>query len=355
MSAGLPGPTEPPNLNEMTPIQQAARVAATLAMVILPAACGDSTGPDPDRERVALTTRDGSQAALIVQDADGAARSRIHFTAVTDNVPGNLPPFLLPVNDATIRAMSTVRWDATGSRLAVVLSAAFDQSEIVVMNADGSRQRTMSPNTQVITSDIAWSPDGSRIAYTLSTGPAISGIELLMTEVASSRVTQLTSGSGLGAAGVALAWSASSDAVLYSEITDTGPGPLFQRLSQVNRIDIDTGDQVTIASDVPGEIAGISTDGEWVLLLRRMVPTGSGFSVDVVIRRLADGQETVLTDSPEPVQWAAVTAGERQVLIASSVIEGGLGFRTLSIDGRSPRTLASVETQATRVDIAPSR
>lgn len=359
--AGAGGPLTGPqrtesNVNAMRPIHQGMAWRAIILTVLLSAtaACSDATGPEAAIRRIALAARDGAQPALFVQDLDGMARSRIHFDGAADDVVGNLPPFLLPVRDASIRAFGPVRWSADGTRLAAVVAVAFDQSQVVIMNADGSDKRTVSPNTQIILSDAAWSPDGSHVAYIMSTAALAGAPDLFITKIATSDVTRLTEDGDLGV-GVALAWSASGDAVIWSEITDTGPAPLFQRLSTINRIDIETGARSTLAENVPGQVYGLSTDGEFALLVRRVADAGPQFLEDVVVRRLVGGQETVLNDIAEPIDWVSLTGGEESVLIATAVSGGGLRYRLIGTDSTGETVLESVETAATFVDVAPGR
>lgn len=302
-----------------------------------------------------MTGFDGQQPALFVLDDDGTARSRIHFDGVTDNVPGNLPPFILPVRDASIRALGPVRWSPDGNRLAAVVTVAFDQSQIVIMNADGSDKRTASANTQIIMSGIAWSPDGGKLAYTMSTVGA-GAIDLFVTEIQSSRVTRLTDGGSLSVPGVSVAWSADGDAVIWSEVTGTGPEPLFQRISRVNRLDIDTDKESTLGFDVPGQIFDISNDAEHVVIVRRAADAGTQFLEDVVVRRLEDAQETMLTAVPEPIEWAAFTADGERVIVASPLLAGsGLRFRLFRLDGSDETELTAADANATSLDLAPSR
>jgi dipeptidyl aminopeptidase/acylaminoacyl peptidase len=305
---------------------------------------------------MAMTGFELQQPALFVLDSDGTARSRIHFDGVSDDVPGNLPPFILPVRDASIRALGPVRWSPDGNHLAAVVTVAFDQSQIVVMNNDGSDKRTASINTQIIMSGIAWSPDASRLAYTMSTTAGAGGIDLFITEIESSRVTRLTEGAALGVPGVSLAWSADGEAVIWSEITGTGPEPLFQRISNVNRVDIETDIESTLGVDITGQIFGITDDGQHVVIVRRVADAGTQFLEEVVVRRLADGQETVLTDLPEPIDWAAFTAGDERVIVASPLFAGsGLRFRMYRLDGSDETELTAVDANATSLDLAPRR
>lgn len=338
-------------MNASTRFHQATAAIALLAV----AACGDSTGPGDDAVRVAFTEVDASgTATLNVQNLDGTDRSRIHFDGVSDNVPGNLPPFILPVTDQSIRAIGPVRWSPDGSRIAAIVTVAFDQSQVVVMDADGGAKRTASPNTQVIASNVAWSPDGTRIAYAMSTGPAVSGVDLFMTEIGAGRVTPLTTGASLGGPGVSIAWSADGTAVLWSLITDTGPAPLFERLSRINRIDIANAQESTVAVDVSGEVHGISTDGVSAVIVRNVAEDGASVLREAFVRNLADGTETTLTNTPDAIAWAAFTSGEDRVLIATDFMSVSLRFRLFEPDGSGSEPL-DIAGIATSVDLGPAR
>jgi hypothetical protein len=328
----------------------------TLAVLILSlAACDDNgTGPDDALRRVALTSRDNGRAALFIQREDGTERQRVHFDGVRDDIPGNLPQELLPVRDDRILAIGPVRWSPDGSQLAVVVTVAFDQSQVVVVDADGGNARAASPNTQIILSNVAWSPDGRSIAYTMSTLPHALGIDVFTTDLLQNRVQRVTTNASLGIAGVKLAWSGNAAALFVSRLTGEGGAPLFQPISRIVRITLASGQQNVVAEGLSGEVFGIATDGAWALLLRHTGTTPTGYLEQLVRRSLPGGPESLLTDVPQELAWAALTDGEQTVLftLPLSGNSDALDFRVVPAAGGSVKTLPGVESGATSADIS---
>jgi Tol biopolymer transport system component len=335
--------------------RRTAHFLAAAALASLVAAACDSHGTDPDVQtrRVALATRESGRARLVLQDLDGSSRERIHFDGIRDDIPGNFPQELLPVTDETILALSSVRWSPDGTKLAAVVTVAFDQSEVVVMDADGGNPRAASPNTQIILSSVAWSPDGSRLAYTMSTLPHALGVDLFVTDLVTNRVTRVTTGANLGLAGLQLGWAANGSSLYVSRVTGEGGAPLFERTSSISRIDVTTGAMTPVVADLAGEVFGIAAGGDFAILLRRTGRNGSDYLERVVRRGLPGGTESLLTEA-EPFAFAALTAADSELLLTTPV--GGadaLSWRLLPSSGGTASPLRSIETQANSADVQP--
>ena len=149
--------------------------------------------PEPaEQQTVALVELAGTRPAFYIQKSDGSGRTRIHFNGAVDEIPGNSP--LVPaLTDANILGLRSVKWSPDGTRIAFVATVAFDQAEVVVMKADGTDVRIVSPNYAYVLGDVDWSPDGTRIAYIMATQPGLRGLELFVSDVAGApRVTQVT-------------------------------------------------------------------------------------------------------------------------------------------------------------------
>lgn len=125
---------------------------------------------------------------LYTQNLDGSNRKRIHI----QNVEETITPILLGnINDETIMNRSDPRWSPDGTRIALVVDVAMDQSQLIVMDADGGNAKTASPDPQMVWCP-DWSPDGTKIAYALATSLWGTMTEIVITDLETDTWQQLT-------------------------------------------------------------------------------------------------------------------------------------------------------------------
>jgi Tol biopolymer transport system component len=286
-------------------------------------ACGDSatTAPTPSATQtssVAVTTFESTKPALFVQNVDGSSKKRIQFTNVRDDIPGNYAG--LTVGDANLLALGNPAWDPSGSgRIAVVATLAYDQSEIVVMRPDGTGE-VASINTQIISAGPQWSPDGKKIAYTMSTLPGFKGIDLFVTDLSTHTVKRLTTNANLAQS--AVRWSLDGQSVYYSKVT-AQPTPTDDYRNDIVQINVNTGAAKTIASDVFGQISSISKTGTRVLLTR-----GVGLARALIEHELA-GTERVLVSDVTYGRYSQTT--ENNVLVVTVGVSAGAVTNTFQV------------------------
>lgn len=266
-------------------------IALLLGAVL--AACSDSTNePIVERlPRVAITVFEGTRPILLAGDASTRSRTRIHFTGVTDPIPDNLPG-LLPT-DENLLALGAPSISANCWRIAVVATVAYDQSQIVVMDRNGNGADVASINTQIIGSNPEWSPDGTKLAYTMSTKPNFGGLDLFMTNLTTHTVTRLTTNEKLDLA--AIRWSIDGSVISYTRRSVSAPVP-GERVNELVRINVATGAEQVVASGIVGNVVAITRAGTRVLLTRRVATTG-GDSTEALIESTVGGSERTLVES----------------------------------------------------------
>lgn len=329
---------------------------AATAPASAPSLATAAAAPAGTQSLLAVTVVDRSGPALYLRDVAGTAFDTVHFDAVTNRIPGNYGR-LLPVHDTTINVLGPVRWSPSGGELAVVTSVAFDQSEVVVMRADGHNKRVASVDGQIIMSDVDWSPDGGSIAYTMSTLPFARGVDLFVTDLRTMRVTRVTNGYGLGLS--ELRWDSKGGAVYFTQWTgDTGAEP-YNRLSRVNIANVASGIVDVLAEGIVGDVQGISRDGTWALALRDALDARGGPTRELVLVPLARGvEERVLLVDPG-LKYAELVEGDREAIVAGSTggwygsadtwtlapLDGGAGAR---IAGLGPEVTSIAATRTAR-------
>jgi len=280
------------------------------------------------RDRLATIEVEGRFPALYIGTADGKERVRVRFENVRDRITGNYPAEYLPVRDETIFAMGPAKWSPDGQQLAVVVTLGFDQSQVVVMNADGRNMRTVSPNGQIILGDVDWSPDSRRIAYSMSTEPNARHVDLFVTDLVKDEVRRLTT-KGLFSVWDEYRWDAAGAGVFFTEFegwTDGGAN----RLSRVNYVSL-AGELTGTARQIAGDPQGLARDGSWAIVTRWPARDG-GTARELARVRVGGGEETVLASGD--LLYAELLEGDRElVLVASDAADPWSGVRQYRVFG----------------------
>ena len=319
------------------------RAALLAAALLVSTACSedDLTSPGaPEPATIAIVELEGTRPAFYVQKSDGSERRRIRFTGAVDEVPGNSP--LVPdLTDENILALRSVKWSPDGTRIAFVATTAHDQAEVVVMKADGSDARIVSPNYAYVLGDVDWSPDGTRVAYIMATLPGVRGLELFVSDVVGPpRVTKVTTNSGYRGLGGTIRFAANGTSVWISQITAEGGAPLFQSVGAVRRVDLATGVISSVLENIVGEVQAIAHSGAYVLVLRHKSLTNGVYDSQLVrvpiggITGGSTGGDQVRIDGGR-LDYARLTTDDSRVLL----LRAGTTFSTFGPFGGAEWTV----------------
>jgi dipeptidyl aminopeptidase/acylaminoacyl peptidase len=332
-----------------------ARAALAAAGLFLTIACSSDdepvTGPDPAEtdgaQSVALIELDGTRPAFYIQKADGSGRTRIHFTGAVDEVAGNSP--LVPaLTDANILALRSAKWSPDGTRIAFVATVAFDQAEVVVMNADGTKPRIVSPNYAYVVGDVDWSPDGTRIAYIMATQPSLRGLELFVSDVVGApRVTKVTTNSGYKGLGGTIRFVSTGSAVWISQVTGEQGGPLFENIGAVRRVELATGAITPVLENIAGEVQAVSRTGAWALVLRHKALNNGLYDNQLVrVPLIGTGPEQLLIDGGQ-LDVARLTSTD----VRAVVLRSGTRFTSLPVFGGTESSVRGTGADQLSADV----
>ena len=322
--------------------------------------CGGSSGGGDDgggigdpSARVAEVEYVDQKPALFVQDGNGANRQRIHFTGATDSIAGNGAD--LEVVDDAILAIGPLRWSPDGRRLAAVVTLAFEQSEIVVMNADGSNATVASVNTQIILGRPDWSPDGTRLVYGMSTLPLASGVDAFQTDLTTSTVTRLTEDADVGGPGGELRYASDGQSVLWSHATPGGDDPLADPKSSVKRLALGTGVVTDVATSLQGEVQGLFRDGTRALVARNESIDAGGRTVRSLRSVPLDGRGSEIELANGVLQYAVVMEGDARALtvidVSTDPSTPKIAYVTLPVTGEPGQLLGALGNSAVAADV----
>jgi len=281
---------------------------------------------------------------------DGAIRRQLHFSNVVDAIAGNDPSF--GVTDDKLVGLRSPALSPDGQRLAVVVSLAADQSEIVVIGVDGTAAEVASPNSALVIGGIAWSPDGAKLAYGTTTASDSGHVQLAVTNLSThavSRIPGVTVSSP-----TAIQWSPDGKSLVVA--THAGATPTPNVSSTLIQLDVATGAKQTVAAGITGEITSISSTGTRVLLTRT-ADSDSGVTTQLVEHTVGGSERVVI--SFDAVGGHYVAASEEIAVVTGRVTIGGhtsveVFVRNLQTGvGLEVGTGASISVDASPTDTTP--
>jgi TolB protein len=186
------------------------RRAVLLIAVLLLVACGGGDGGvELTGREIAFTVNDNGWGEIWLMAPDGSDRRRL-----TDSRPSE--------SDAS--GASSPAWSPDGTRIAYSAQTGTEEedqtlSEIYVMNADGTGQERLTTNDD-FDADPVWSPDGARLAFTQATGVGTdavrSGIAVMDADGGPARQITRTRGSSFDGAP---AWSPDGSRIVFTRAT----------------------------------------------------------------------------------------------------------------------------------------
>jgi hypothetical protein len=312
---------------------------APLAALLSLAACADQSSPSPTAplgtpqavlvpsrggDRVASIEWEGSTPRLYLQNLDGTDRVRVSFAHVSDHVQGNYSPRQLPVTDESLMRISRVRWSPDGRYLAAIVAPASDALQVVLVSADGRAMRTVSPNSQYLWGNVDWSPDASRIAYIMATGPFGLRPDIFVTKLGPDEVTRVTTGARLSGYD-AIRFDSKGGRILFTEHlgwADDGENSL----SRLASVDLATG-TITRGEEVVGEPQGFARDGSWALFIRTV--SFAPYTRELFSLPSGGGRATVLASGS--LGSADVAENDREAVLSSWSDDGTATFSVIGL------------------------
>lgn len=228
--------------------------------------------PSRGNDRLATIEWEGRNPRLYLQNLDGTDRVRVRFDHVSDHVVGNYSPLQLPVTDETLTRITSAKWSPDGRYLAVTVAPATEALQVVLVSADGRALRTVSPNSQYLWGSVEWSPDASRIAYIMATGPYGLLPDIFVTELGRDRVQRVTTGAEVSGYD-AMRFDATGTRLFFTEHLGFADDQI-NSLSQLASVDLATG-AITRGETVVGDPQAIARDGSWALFARTVGGTPS--------------------------------------------------------------------------------
>jgi hypothetical protein len=327
------------------------RGALLASAVLTLAACGEdptaptATGPRGAviasalrEDKLATVEWEGRFPALYIQNGDGSGRFRVHFTNVHDKIEGNWPAEMLPVSDDHIIAMGRPTWSPDGQQLAIVVSVAFDQSQVIVMNADGRQLRTESLNGQYIMGDVDWSPDSRRIAYSMATQGHARFVDLFITDLVMEKVQRITKEGRFGVYDQ-YRWDANGTGLWFTQF-DSWSEDGWNRIARVHHWS-PSGQVDVLEEKAFGDLQALSRDGSFGLSVRY---TKEG-QQEFVRQPLQKGGEELVLARGE-FRYAQLLEGDAEAILAWYDARGAGSYSVHSMVTGEDRGLLKIAPNA---------
>ena len=346
------------NFRELGPVKcpmKFSKLALAASALFVVAACSESPTELSDDTQIIATHSayielENNRPVLYVDGPADAAPRRVHFTGDADDIPGNNP--LVPkLTDANILALRSPRWSPDGSQLAFVASTAFDQAEVVVINADGTRPRVVSINYQYVMGDVDWAPNGKSLVYAMSTRAGAQGLELFISDLEPRTVRQLTQSSGYSGLGGVVRFDATGANVYFSKVTREQPTAPFNAISDVRRVSAAGGAITNVATDIVGEVQAIERSGAGALVMRATSWPGDGNIPRELSRVSLTGSAPHTLASSTRLQSAHLTADDAFAVFLTETTGGtGFAYQIMPVAGGTPLMLRNVNNGSGGMD-----
>ncbi len=291
--------------------------------------------------RVAYVEYTAAGRPLIwVQRPDGTDRRQLHFTGIVDDVPEQ-DPSAPTVTDEHVRSVHQLAWSPDGVHLAVVVSTAIDQGEVVVLDADAGGGAVVSYNGQYVMPALDWSADGRKLAFVMSTQPRAGGLELVVSDVPAHRWRRVTTGANLRGLSVQLRFVPDGNTVIVSRVEDQGTSSPWDWHSTLLRVDVATGARPTIESLFTGRIDAMRRDLTAVYAMRNRTDGGGtlvarGIEISSADAVVADGATLIS---------AAATPRDGTLLLTHDARSAG------STDNAYQYRVVGLPDDTTRIDV----
>jgi TolB protein len=185
------------------------RAILLVAAIMLVGCGGDDAGVELTGGEIAFTVNDNGWGEIWLMAPDGSDRRRL-----TDSRPSE--------TDAS--GATSPAWSPDGTRIAYSAQTGTEEedqrlSEIYVMNADGTGQERLTTNDD-FDGDPVWSPDGTRIAFTRATGVGTDAVRsgIAVMDAVGGSARQITRARGSSFDGTP-AWSPDGSRIVFTRAT----------------------------------------------------------------------------------------------------------------------------------------
>ncbi|HEV7474865.1 MAG TPA: Calx-beta domain-containing protein [Pyrinomonadaceae bacterium] len=289
----------------------------------------------PDGTKLAFTSnRDGGSFDIYKMNADGSNIQRL------TNNPAS---------------QGEAAWSPDGTKIAfrrgggcVILAKPHESRNdddpcaplIYVMNADGSNQVKLSTSAGDV--GPVWSPDGSKIAFTVSSQTAPFDSSVYVMNADGSNRTRLTNGSEIS---YVSSWSPDGSKLAFFSNRDTKPDDFYR--FQIYLMDADGNNQVRITNNAFDDYyPAFSPDGQQIAFQRQQLSTsdvgGLGGSGEIFVMNVDGSAQTNITHSTAydfgPPAWQRLSSPPQLTPPA-----------VLKFDGPTYTTFEFVESHTLRV------
>ena len=329
-------------------------IAAFLTLLTISACSENPTQPNDDTKltmtHTAFVELENNRPVLYIQGPADNAPRRIHFDGTAEDLPGN-DPRVPKLDDANIIALHSPRWSPDGARLAFVASTAFDQAELIVIDADGTHPRIVSVSSQYVIGDVDWSTNGKLIAYTMATRSNASGIELFVSDVDARTFRQLTQSLGPTSA---VRFDASGSYIFFAKKVGEESGAPFNAITDIRRVSVNGGAAENIATGVVGEVEGVERVGGGALILRNTGWPAGGAIPRELSRVSLSGAAPRILATGVGLQFARYTQDDAFALLLTQTGAGSAApyaYHIMSTLGGTPAFLRGMSEAGGGLDV----